>query len=161
MLHLASHRGLSVGLVGMLPALLAMLISGCGDATPEQKTVKVRELLAKKDGEGANRLLNGGADPWDTDAAGGTLLHLAAAQGLVPAATTLVAKGVDVNAKTKEGVTPLYEAVSGGHEAMVELLLKCQADPNLAPAGKPTALALAKEKGLSKMAQALQAKGAK
>jgi len=156
MLNARSSRQAGLAVVLALSALLA----GC-DSTPEQKTVRVRELLLNNNGEEAAKLLNAGADPFDTDAQGVTLLHLAASRGLHPAATALVAKGVDVNARTKDGLTPLYEAVAGGKEEIVGLLLRCQADPNLAPPGKPTALAIARQNGFSKIVQLLQSKQAK
>jgi ankyrin repeat protein len=156
MFSVTSGRQASLAVV----TTLSLLLVGCG-STPAQKTVRVRELLMNNNGEEAANLLNAGADPFDTDAQGVTLLHLAAARGLHPAATALVAKGVDVNARTKEGLTPLYEAVSGGKEEIVGLLLRCQADPNITPPGKPSALMVAKQNGFSKIAQLLQSKQAK
>jgi ankyrin repeat protein len=60
-----------------------------------------------------------------------TALHFAAALGYVGVARVLVEHGADVNARTRidERPSPLDEAASHGHSAMVSFLLENGADP--------------------------------
>jgi ankyrin repeat protein len=56
---------------------------------------------------------------------GSTLLHEAAAQGLVESVKLLVDRGADVNrGNTRSGYTPLHEACSRGHVKMAAWLLR-------------------------------------
>lgn len=57
-------------------------------------------------------------------------LLVAAKKGDVKEVTSLLDKGVDVNAKTPYGVTALLNAAGQGHVEVVKLLLKHNADPN-------------------------------
>lgn len=53
----------------------------------------------------------------------GALLHYAIFSGREKLAKWLIARGTDINAKTKTGWTPLHEAAGGGHTAMVDFLV--------------------------------------
>jgi outer membrane protein assembly factor BamB len=55
----------------------------------------------------------------------------AAKKGDVNAVTALLAKGVDVNAKTEYGATALHFAADKGHVEVVRVLLKYKADVNV------------------------------
>ncbi|XP_070546117.1 death-associated protein kinase 1-like [Ptychodera flava] len=55
-----------------------------------------------------------------------TALHLASEQGHVDVAQMLIKCGADVNAKDKDGLTPVHHAAIHGYEATVRLLLKCK-----------------------------------
>ncbi len=55
-------------------------------------------------------------------------IHDAAYGGDVAGVQTELDKGVDVNAKSKFGRTPLHHAAEGGHEEIVELLITAGAD---------------------------------
>ncbi len=61
---------------------------------------------------------------------GGTPLMVAALLGQTEAASLLIEKGAEVNAKNNEGATPLLMAAFFGHLETVELLLKKGADVN-------------------------------
>ena len=70
-----------------------------------------------------------GADPRVTDAEGRTMLMLAAASDAVPvdAVKALVARGVDVNAKSKRGDTALGLARLRGATPVIDVLSKAGA----------------------------------
>lgn len=51
------------------------------------------------------------------------VLHIAAQKGFSTAAEVLLTVGANVNARDKEGRTPLWSAAAGGHERVVRLLL--------------------------------------
>lgn len=58
-------------------------------------------------------------------------LLVAARNGYTETVKSLVAKGVDVNARRQEqGWTALHYAASGAHLQIVEVLLQAKADPN-------------------------------
>lgn len=60
-----------------------------------------------------------------------TALHWTAMDGRVDIAKALIAKGADVNAVSKEKVTPLFFAAQNGHAPMVKLLLEHGADTSI------------------------------
>jgi ankyrin repeat protein len=77
-------------------------------------------------------------------------------------ALLLLAHGAGVNAKTSEGSTPLFSAVSLGSVEVVETLLANKADVNAVTAGGSTALDLATNyPRLQKMAELLRKHGGK
>ena len=69
------------------------------------------------------------ATAWST-AALCSEIHDAAGRGDLPAVTSLLAKGADVNAKDNSGQTALMFASSNGHKEVVQLLLAKGADAN-------------------------------
>ena len=58
------------------------------------------------------------------EADGWTFLHHAAYQGTREAVEMLIARGADVNARVKDGPTPLRVARTAGRESIVEILRK-------------------------------------
>jgi hypothetical protein len=64
--------------------------------------------------EGVMAVLSLGVDVNAGNAAGDTALHIAAQQGFDTVVQVLVDKGANVNAKNKQGRTPLALAMSGG-----------------------------------------------
>jgi hypothetical protein len=92
-------------------------------------------------------LIDAGADVRAADpATGATALHYCARRNHVPVAAVLLDHGADVNARDRQGATPLMQAVVGtwappeyyrgdpgvSHQEVVALLLRRGADPNLA-----------------------------
>lgn len=63
-----------------------------------------------------------------TDAAGNTLLMLAAYHGHVAAVSALIERGADVNRRNDRGQTPLAGAVFKGEDTVVWRLLEAGAD---------------------------------
>lgn len=85
----------------------------------------------------------------------------AARKGDVEAVKALLAKGTDVNAKTRYGVTALYYAADRGHMELVKLLLEKGADVNVRDTFYgSTALGAASDKGHPAIVKALIDKGA-
>ena len=75
-----------------------------------------------------------------TDAAGNTLIMLAAYHGHPATVQALVDRGADVDAINDRGQTPLAGAVFKGYTDVVRVLVAAGADPDL---GSPTARAAA------------------
>ncbi len=75
-----------------------------------------------------------------TDAAGNTLLMLAAYHGHPGTVSVLIQRGADIDVINDRGQTPLAGAVFKGYPEVVRLLVAAGADPDL---GSPTARAAA------------------
>jgi ankyrin repeat protein len=71
-----------------------------------------------------------------TDAAGNTLLMLAAYHGHAAVVSALIERGAEVNSLNDRGQSPLAGAVFKGYPDVVEVLAAAGADPNR---GSPTA----------------------
>jgi len=78
----------------------------------------------------------------------------------VPTAQALVARGANVNATNRYGVTPLALACTNGSRPMVELLLGAGADANAELRGGETPLMTAARTGRVEVVRALLARGA-
>ena len=94
----------------------------------------------------------------------GPSIHEAAAEGNIKRVKQHLVEGVDVNAKFKDGWTPLHMAAEGGHREIVDLLIAKGADINAtAGAGDGvgwTPLHEAAEGGHKKVVELLILKGA-
>ena len=91
---------------------------------------------------------------------GWTPLDEAADSGYFAMAKLLVARGADVNVRTKGGRSPLYLAAMHGHGAIVKLLLERGADANLKDENGVTPLHLAAWDDYLDVAKLLLAHGA-
>ena len=84
----------------------------------------------------------------------------AAENGDLSRVKALLAKGTEVNARNKNGATPLMMAAYNGHRDVVEVLLDMGADVNAKNNVGMTALIAASYQGHVEVVQALLAKGA-
>ena len=105
----------------------------------------------------AKLLLDRGANPEYRDPAGWTpLIHATYFGSSLELISLLVEKGANVNTQNDRGVTALYLAAAGGHEAYVQHLLKLGADPKLATKSGYTPLRVAQANGLTKIVALLE-----
>ncbi|NQD90921.1 ankyrin repeat domain-containing protein [Paenarthrobacter sp. CM16] len=117
---------------------------GSGPASPEaaadDETLALAHALFDAAREGNTGLLRGylaaGAPATLTNAAGDSLLMLAAYHGHEEAVQLILHHGADVNAANDRGQTPLAGAVFKGYTGVARVLLDAGADPD---AGTPTA----------------------
>lgn len=61
--------------------------------------------------------------------------HLAAGRGHLDCVALLVEKGAEVNVKDNDGVSPLIDALKGGHDQAAQFLLNNGATPEMKDAG--------------------------
>jgi uncharacterized protein len=112
--------------------------------TPDEPPAGVAELAGRlfdlaRDGDAAAlaAYVDAGVPVNLTNAAGDTLVMLAAYHGHVEAVRALVARGVDVNRLNDRGQSPVAGAVFKGEDDVVRVLVDGGADPL---AGHPTAV---------------------
>lgn len=84
-------------------------------------------------------------------------LDVAAVRGDVAEIAALLKGGADINAKGELGCTALHEAVSQGHFEAVAFLLENGADVTIVNDFDMTPLAIAKERGVPQIVEALEA----
>ena len=111
------------------------------DATPEQERLvelahQVLELARTGEVERLEAYLAAGVPVNLTDAAGNTLVMLAAYHGHAETVTALAVRGADVDRVNDRGQSPLAGAVFKAEPDVVRALLDAGADPD---AGAPTA----------------------
>ena len=87
-------------------------------------------------------------------------LFQAAREGSIKRIKSLISDGVDVNAMSENGMTPLHWAARFGHKEVVELLIAKGADVNAMSKYSGTPLCLAAQGGHKTVAEVLIAKGA-
>ncbi|XMA11951.1 hypothetical protein WAI453_004742 [Rhynchosporium graminicola] len=93
----------------------------------------LRAAVYWKRGSIIKLLLNRGALPdfHGMESSHNTPLHLAADRGYLGIVKQLLSHGADVNRQTRYSTPALAAAITGGHKAIVELLLDSGADPDL------------------------------
>jgi ankyrin repeat protein len=95
----------------------------------------------------------------------GTPLHVAASQAQPKAAELLIAHGALVDARTKDGATPLhfasYKGRKAGHFETAKILIQHGADVNARTNNGATALSMALSRGNSQIIELLRANGAR
>jgi len=96
-----------------------------------------------------------------TDDDGSTALMFAANEGQAEATRLLIEKGADVNARRKDGHTPLVAAVAGGGKLeVIKVLVENGADCNAAGAFGVSALRMAELGGQTEVVEYLKSCGA-
>jgi ankyrin repeat protein len=115
-------------------------MTGPGDEVLELAQ-RVFEMARAGDATALAAYLDAGVPVDLTNAAGDTLVMLAAYHGHPDAVRTLTERGADVNRTNDRGQTPLAGAVFKGEDEVVRVLVDAGADP---AAGGPTAIATAR-----------------
>jgi ankyrin repeat protein len=115
-----------------------------GNSAPDNETLALAHALFDAAREGNSALLGSylaaGAPAELTNAAGDSLLMLAAYHGHADAVRLILQHGGDANAANDRGQTPLAGAVFKGYADVVEALVEAGADPDV---GTPSARAAA------------------
>lgn len=111
------------------------------DPTPEQERLvelahEMFDLARAGDGDRLTAYVDAGVPVNLTDAAGNTLVMLAAYHGHASVVTALTTRGADVNRVNDHGQSPLAGAVFKDEPDVVRALLDAGADPD---AGSPSA----------------------
>ncbi|HEU4668779.1 MAG TPA: ankyrin repeat domain-containing protein [Arthrobacter sp.] len=113
-------------------------------AAPDDETLALAQTLfqAARDGETAllRAYVDAGAPATLTNAAGDSLLMLAAYHGHAETVQLLLKHGADANSANDRGQTPLAGAAFKGYPDVARVLLDAGADPD---AGSPSARAAA------------------
>ncbi len=113
-------------------------------ATPDDQTLALAHTLFDAAREGNTALLGSylaaGAPATLTNAAGDSLLMLAAYHGHAGTVRLILQHGGEANAANDRGQTPLAGAVFKGYADVVQALVEAGADPD---AGSPSARAAA------------------
>ncbi|MBI3370626.1 MAG: ankyrin repeat domain-containing protein [Betaproteobacteria bacterium] len=100
--------------------------------------------IANSDFESAQKMIERGADIEAKDSgAGASPLHFAVMKGNRPIIELLVARGADVNSRTRNGTTPLHTAVLYARLEVAEFLIGKGANVNAESVSGATPLALA------------------
>ena len=111
---------------------------------PDEETLALAHKLFDAARQGDSALLSGylaaGAPATLTNAAGDTLLMLAAYHGHTDTVRLILQHGGDANGANDRGQTPLAGAVFKGYTEVAQALLEAGADPD---AGTPSARAAA------------------
>ena len=115
-----------------------------GSPTPDDETLELAHKLFQAAREGDTALLRGylgaGAPATMTNAAGDSLLMLAAYHGHAETVQLILEHGAEADAANDRGQTPLAGAAFKGYTDVARVLLNAGADPD---AGTPSARAAA------------------
>jgi uncharacterized protein len=118
--------------------------AAAGSAGPDDETLALAHALFEAARQGDSGLLGSylaaGAPANMTNAAGDSLLMLAAYHGHAPAVQLLLQHGAEANAVNDRGQTPLAGAAFKGYTDVAQALLDAGADPDT---GTPSARAAA------------------
>ena len=154
-LHAASYRG-------HLDAVHLLLNHGAEVNTIDERRSPLRSAYAGDHLEVMRLLLERGADAnvMCSTSPSARLLHYAAVKGKIGVLRLLLQHNADVNAKTNNGVTPLYNASGRGQLNAIQLLLDHGADVNSQTVTLSTPLMFASERGHLETVQVLLRHGA-
>jgi len=131
----------------LLTTIAAVVLVGCGPS------VDIYEAVSKGNIEAVKQHIAVGTD---VDSA----LRGAVKYGQKEIAELLIANGADVNAKGRDGRTPLHDAAYKGHKEIAELLIANDADVNAKDNYTSTPLYAAAVLGRKEVAALLIAEGA-
>lgn len=121
----------------------------------------LHSAIAQGDDAAALKLIEQGVDVEAKDpATGASALHYAVMKDKIALVGLLLARGADVNSRTKSGTTPLHTAVLYGRLEIAEFLLDKGADINAKSASGATPLSIANAANYQRIAKMLRNRGA-
>lgn len=129
-------------------------------AHDESRSRLLHDACAKVDEERLRRLLGAGVSPSLVDATGKTIMHHAAASGLMTICKVALQHGAEVDARDRGGRTPLHAAVMEGYWGTASWYIKHGADINAVDGKGDNVLNLAAFSSANPMFQLLLLHGA-
>jgi ankyrin repeat protein len=117
-------------------------------------------LIAKGEYDAALKMLDSGADLEAKEpGVGASPLHYAVMKGTLVVVNQLLARGADVNSRTKSGTTPLHTAALYNRYEVAEALLARGADVNAKSVSGATPLTIAQAANYQRIAKLLRERG--
>ena len=122
----------------------------------------LHEAVVRGDLEATLKMLEQGTDIEAKDpGSGASPLHYAVMKGRMEIVDLLIARGADVNSRTRNGTTPLHTAALYARKEVAERLIEKRADINALSSSGATPLTLASAAKNWPIADMLKARGAK
>ena len=144
----------------LLTTIAAVVLVGCGDPPTKHKAL-INDTLAGDTASVKQSLIAGANVNVKGGFLRGTALHYAAFKGNKEIAELLITNNADVNAKDKNGSTPMYMAAVEGRGEIIVLLLRKGADVNARDNNGSTPLDWAREENQDQIANLIHQYGGK
>ena len=152
----------AAGAPEQVPPASASPVVAIAAPAAQAPSLSLLEAVVRGDYEGTLRLLDQGSDIEVRDpGSGASPLHYAVMKGRMPIVELLLARGADVNSRTRNGTTPLHTASLYARKEIAERLLQKNADMNAVSNSGATPLALAAAAKNHPIAEMLRSRGAK
>jgi hypothetical protein len=138
------------------PAPQPVKVTPSADAPPQT----LQGLIARGEYDAALKMVDAGADIEAKEpGAGASPLHYAVMKGALAVVNRLLARGADVNSRTKSGTTPLHTAALYNRYEAAQALLARGADVNAKSVSGATPLTIAQTANYQRMAKLLRDSG--
>ena len=143
-------------------AVAVPAIPAAPSATALTLSRSLHEAVVRGDLEATLKMLEQGTDIEAKDpGSGASPLHYAVMKGRMEIVDLLIARGADVNSRTRNGTTPLHTAALYSRKEVAERLIEKRADINALSVSGATPLTLASAAKNWPIADMLKARGAR